>query len=74
MPGYLIPLFGYTPLWLTLSFGYIAAVRRDSMALHGFPAGGEGKGIVALTGVEPACGQLWLVHLSLSGVFSVLAV
>ena len=30
--------------------------------------------MVALTRVEPACGQRWLVHLCLSGVFSVLAV
>ena len=30
--------------------------------------------MVALTGVEPACGQPWPVHFSLSGVFSVLAV
>jgi len=26
LPGYLIPLFGYRPLLMTLSFGYIAAV------------------------------------------------
>ena len=26
LPGYLIPIFGYTPLLLTLSFGYLAAV------------------------------------------------
>ena len=26
LPGYLIPLFGYTPLLFTLSFGYLAAV------------------------------------------------
>jgi len=26
LPGYLIPLFGYTSLLFTLSFGYLAAV------------------------------------------------
>jgi ACS family hexuronate transporter-like MFS transporter len=26
LPGYLIPLFGYKPLLLTMSFGYLAAV------------------------------------------------
>lgn len=26
LPGYLIPVFGYTPLLITLSFGYLAAV------------------------------------------------
>ena len=26
LPGYLVPLFGYTPLLITLSFGYLGAV------------------------------------------------
>jgi ACS family hexuronate transporter-like MFS transporter len=36
LPGHLIPLFGYTPLLVTLSFGYLAAVYVTGKLFGGF--------------------------------------
>jgi hypothetical protein len=36
IPGYLIPLFGYTPILIVLSFGYLAAVLVYAMAFGSF--------------------------------------
>lgn len=36
LPGYLIPLFGYTPVLIVLSFGYLAATAVYSLAFAEF--------------------------------------
>jgi ACS family hexuronate transporter-like MFS transporter len=36
LPGYLIPLFGYTPMLVVLSFGYLAAVAVYATAFGDF--------------------------------------
>jgi MFS family permease len=36
LPGYLIPLFGYTPMLIVLSFGYLAAVAVHAGTFRDF--------------------------------------
>jgi hypothetical protein len=36
LPGYLIPRFGYTPMLVILSFGYLVAVAVYSRAFRDF--------------------------------------